>query len=63
VDFLKICDLRALAVAWSLADLAGRVQPGIEEVKSAMGFRRMGLTDDRQLIGVGIPWGTWWGRW
>jgi hypothetical protein len=38
----KICDLRALVVAWSLADLAGRAQPGIEEVKSAMGFRRMG---------------------
>jgi magnesium chelatase family protein len=33
---------RTLRVAWSLADLAGRAQPGIEEVKSAMGFRRMG---------------------
>ena len=29
-------------VAWSLADLAGLTGPGIEEVKTAMGFRLMG---------------------
>jgi len=32
---------RTLRVAWSLADLAGLTQPGIEEVKTAMGFRLM----------------------
>ena len=36
-----ICDLATFVVAWSLADLAGHVQPGIEEVKTAMGFRQM----------------------
>jgi len=33
---------RTLRVAWSLADLAGLGQPGIEEVRTAMGFRMMG---------------------
>ncbi|MCW2652626.1 MAG: magnesium chelatase family protein [Mycobacterium sp.] len=33
---------RTLRVAWSLADLAGLTQPGIEEVKTAMGFRQIG---------------------
>jgi magnesium chelatase family protein len=33
---------RSLRVAWSLADLAGRALPGVEEVKTAMGFRQMG---------------------
>jgi magnesium chelatase family protein len=33
---------RTLRVAWSLADLAGRALPGVEEVKTAMGFRQMG---------------------
>jgi hypothetical protein len=34
--------LGTFAVVWSLADLAGLAQPGIEEVKTAMGFRLMG---------------------
>jgi magnesium chelatase family protein len=34
---------RTLRVAWSLADLAGRNQPGVEEVKAAMGFRQLGV--------------------
>ncbi|MGK2880102.1 MAG: YifB family Mg chelatase-like AAA ATPase [Mycobacterium sp.] len=33
---------RTMRVAWSLADLAGRTSPGIEEVKTAMGFRQVG---------------------
>lgn len=33
---------RTLRVAWTLSDLAGRNQPGVEEVKTAMGFRQMG---------------------
>jgi magnesium chelatase family protein len=33
---------RTLRVAWTLADLAGRNQPGIEDIKAAMGFRQMG---------------------
>ncbi|HME48919.1 YifB family Mg chelatase-like AAA ATPase [Mycobacterium sp.] len=33
---------RTLRVAWSLADLAGLTQPGVEEVKTALGFRQMG---------------------
>lgn len=32
---------RALRVAWTLADLAGRQRPGVEDVKAAMGFRLM----------------------
>lgn len=34
---------RTLRVAWSLSDLAGRTSPGIEEVKTAMGFRQIGV--------------------
>jgi magnesium chelatase family protein len=34
---------RTLRVAWTLADLAGRSRPGVEEVMVAMGFRQMGL--------------------
>jgi len=33
---------RTVRVAWTLADLAGRERPGIEEVTTAMGFRQMG---------------------
>ncbi len=33
---------RTMRVAWTLADLAGRVQPGLEDVKTAMGFRQTG---------------------
>jgi magnesium chelatase family protein len=33
---------RTLRVAWTLADLGGRGQPGVEDVKGAMGFRQMG---------------------
>ena len=33
---------RTLRVAWTLADLAGRALPGVEDVKAAMGFRQMG---------------------
>ncbi|MCG5433747.1 YifB family Mg chelatase-like AAA ATPase [Mycobacterium sp. MYCO198283] len=33
---------RTLRVAWTLADLAGRTSPGIEEVLTAMGFRQGG---------------------
>jgi magnesium chelatase family protein len=34
---------RALRVAWTLSDLAGRHQPGVEDIKAAMGFRQVGL--------------------
>jgi len=34
---------RTLRVAWTLADLAGRGQPCIDEVKTAMGFRQSGV--------------------
>ncbi|MGB8501476.1 YifB family Mg chelatase-like AAA ATPase [Mycobacterium sp.] len=33
---------RTIRVAWTLADLAGRERPGIEEVTTAMGFRQTG---------------------
>ncbi|CPR12592.1 magnesium chelatase [Mycobacterium bohemicum DSM 44277] len=33
---------RTLRVAWSLADLAGRTSPGIEEVTTALSFRQAG---------------------
>jgi magnesium chelatase family protein len=33
---------RTMRVAWTLADLAGRERPGLEEVTTAMGFRQMG---------------------
>jgi len=33
---------RTIRVAWTLADLAGRERPGIEEVSTAMGFRQTG---------------------
>ncbi|OBI55046.1 YifB family Mg chelatase-like AAA ATPase [Mycobacterium sp. E787] len=33
---------RTLRVAWSLADLAGRVSPGVEEVGTALSFRQPG---------------------
>jgi magnesium chelatase family protein len=32
---------RTMRVAWTLADLAGRDRPGLEEVTTAMGFRQM----------------------
>lgn len=34
---------RTIRVAWTLADLAGRGQPGVEDVATAMGFRQMGV--------------------
>lgn len=34
---------RTLRVAWSLSDLGGKTSPGIEEVKTAMGFRQVGV--------------------
>jgi magnesium chelatase family protein len=33
---------RTLRVAWSLADLAGRVSPGPDEVSAALSFRQGG---------------------
>jgi magnesium chelatase family protein len=33
---------RTLRVAWSLADLAGRVSPGLDEVATALSFRQPG---------------------
>jgi len=33
---------RTLRVAWSLADLAGRVSPGLDEVAAALSFRQQG---------------------
>jgi magnesium chelatase family protein len=33
---------RTTRVAWTLADLAGRDRPGLDEVTTAMGFRQMG---------------------
>jgi len=33
---------RTLRVAWSLADLAGRALPGLEDVAAALSFRPMG---------------------
>lgn len=33
---------RTLRVAWTLADLAGRTSPGVEEVGAALSFRRAG---------------------
>ena len=33
---------RTLRVAWSLADLAGRVSPGLDEVAAALSFRQAG---------------------
>jgi magnesium chelatase family protein len=33
---------RTLRVAWSLADLAGRVSPGLDEVAAALSFRQLG---------------------
>jgi magnesium chelatase family protein len=32
----------AFAVAWSLADLAGRASPGLDEVAAALSFRQPG---------------------
>jgi len=33
---------RSLRVAWTLADLAGRTSPGLEEVTAALSFRQAG---------------------
>jgi magnesium chelatase family protein len=33
---------RTLRVAWSLADLAGRSAPGLDEVAAALSFRQLG---------------------
>jgi magnesium chelatase family protein len=33
---------RTLRVAWSLADLAGRAAPGLDEVATALSFRQPG---------------------
>jgi magnesium chelatase family protein len=33
---------RTLRVAWSLADLAGRDSPGLDEVAAALSFRQLG---------------------
>src|SRR5262249_44802604 len=33
---------RTLRVAWSLADLAGRASPGLDEVSTALSFRQPG---------------------
>jgi magnesium chelatase family protein len=33
---------RTLRVAWSLADLAGRTSPGLDEVAAALSFRQLG---------------------
>ena len=34
---------RTLRVAWSLADLAGRELPGLDEVAAALSFRQLGV--------------------
>jgi magnesium chelatase family protein len=34
---------RTVRVSWTLADLAGRQRPGIEDVSAAMGFRQTGV--------------------
>jgi magnesium chelatase family protein len=34
---------RTLRVAWSLADLAGRNSPGLNEVAAALSFRQAGV--------------------
>ena len=33
---------RTLRVAWTLADLAGRTSPGLDDVKTALSFRQGG---------------------
>jgi magnesium chelatase family protein len=33
---------RTLRVAWTLADLAGRTSPGVEQVSAALSFRKGG---------------------
>jgi magnesium chelatase family protein len=33
---------RTLRVAWTLADLAGRTAPGVEQVGTALSFRQSG---------------------
>jgi magnesium chelatase family protein len=35
---------RTLRVAWSLADLAGRASPGLEEIATALSFRQPGAS-------------------
>jgi magnesium chelatase family protein len=35
---------RTLRVAWTLADLAGRTSPGLDEVASALSFRQLGAS-------------------
>jgi magnesium chelatase family protein len=39
---VKVCDIDVLAVAWTLADLAGLTSPGVEEVSTALSFRQGG---------------------
>ena len=44
---------RTLRVAWTLADLAGRISPGLDEVGTALSFRRVGgaMTDQSCRVG------------
>ena len=37
-----LCQIDALAVAWTLADLAGRTSPGLGDVTTALSFRQGG---------------------
>jgi predicted ATPase with chaperone activity len=39
-SYLRFCE--TFAVAWSLADLAGRASPGLDEVATALSFRQPG---------------------
>ncbi len=41
-ELAHICYFFTLAVAWTLADLAGRNSPGLEEVTAALSFRQAG---------------------
>ena len=38
----QFCRFAVLAVAWTLADLAGRTSPGVEQVGTALSFRQDG---------------------
>jgi hypothetical protein len=40
----KFCYCVTFAVAWSLADLAGRDSPGLDEVAAALSFRQPGAS-------------------
>ena len=39
-----LCEFVTFAVAWTLADLAGRTSPGRDEVAVALSFRQPGAS-------------------